>query len=270
MFRTSMHIVTALALVCSQLIFPGPTAGQEAAPTKEKSAAGQAGDKVVVTKVVRDRYDREEYAKMVGFMILGTIAGESNRKNVALLKFIDSQKIRAVAEGTKLFGKYQIEKIRPNYLILKDLRSKRLIKARKNEFGVDRKKPAPKPVPKEVGMFDSFKEKGFERTRNKIEISDEYKQGILKDLSNILMQATAEAVYGPEGIEGFKMSQIDDGSIYSKSGLQNGDVVTSINGIKLDNVGATVKLLHSLKAVDELSFIIKRSGVEIPVTVDIR
>ena len=68
---------------------------------------------------------------------------------------------------------------------------------------------------------------------------------------------------------GFKMSQIDDGSIYQKAGVVDGDIITAVNGQELNSVAGSITLLKTLKGADHVEIDIRRGGQTVKVAVDV-
>ena len=61
------------------------------------------------------------------------------------------------------------------------------------------------------------------------------------------MQSSVIPLVSNGRITGFEISRIEPGSIYEKIGLIDGDVITELNGIRLDNVARAVQLLKSMR-----------------------
>ena len=53
---------------------------------------------------------------------------------------------------------------------------------------------------------------------------------------------------------GFKLLEIDSGSIYEVAGFQNGDVITHINEQPINDAGLAIRALRSLKTAANASF----------------
>ena len=115
------------------------------------------------------------------------------------------------------------------------------------------KETAPQPP-------SSYAEDGFERnfdgTSGNVQMTPEYKQKIKSNLSSILMEAAATPVMEGQAIIGFKLEEIDKGSMFEKAGFIDGDTVTSINGRPLNSAASAIKTLNSLKDNDasEITF----------------
>jgi type II secretory pathway component PulC len=106
-----------------------------------------------------------------------------------------------------------------------------------------------------------YKEDGFERDAGKVTMTSAYRDKIVnQDLSTILMQATAEPHMQNGMIVGFKLSQIDSDSIFAKGGFRDEDVITSLNGQKLNNVAGAIALLRSLKDSPNIEVEVLRGG----------
>lgn len=213
-----------------------------------------------------------------GFKILGSIVSDKNQSNknsVVLIKYKEKNAIKAIKVGDTIHVQDKaliLEKVKQEYLIASDQDQK--IKIFKDEFFQTEtllSLPVQTAAPaKAIPYSDSYKEDGFEREKDKIEMSEGFRKKTMENLGQILMEASASPVVGTNGIEGFEMDQIEAGSIYQKAGLINGDIVTSINGIALTNVAATIKLLQSLKDAASVNFEFKREGQVLSMSVNVR
>ena len=61
------------------------------------------------------------------------------------------------------------------------------------------------------------------------------------------MQAAAVPYTKNGKLIGFKLLEIDEGSIYNVAGIQNGDVITHINDLPINDAGAAIRALTKLK-----------------------
>jgi type II secretion system protein C len=143
-----------------------------------------------------------------------------------------------------------------------------------------RKKTAPKPT-KDAGSElsplatnpppSTFKEEGFERDKGKIVMSQDFKQRMLTgDFAKVLQDAKAEPNLVDGELRGFKLTRIRQDSIYEKSGLQNDDIITEINGTALTDTGQAIKTLQGLRNESELEIRVNRGGNMMTVNIEIR
>jgi type II secretion system protein C len=104
---------------------------------------------------------------------------------------------------------------------------------------------------------------GIERKGNVVRVTSTLREFVSgPSLSKILMQAAAVPQYSNGELRGFGLFEIEKDSIFEKVGFLNGDVIMSINGQALNNVGQAIKVLHSLKTENEVEVELVRNGVE--------
>ena len=214
-----------------------------------------------------------KFASELGFSMIGSIISQKGN-NVVLIKYRDSGKVVASRVGTPILDDYVVMEIKPDYLVLANMKTPESgsLKIYKDGFVGSAPKPvAVAPAPQAVGITDSYKEEGFAREKNEIQLTQAYREKkIMEELPKILMQASAEPVMRNGEIVGFSLDQIDQESIFAKAGLVNGDIVKSINDIALNDVTATIKMLHSLKKSTEIHFVMERGGQDVPVQISVK
>lgn len=202
----------------------------------------------------------------IGIVIMGSIVQKDTNENVALIKE-ETGTVKAVKKDYVIMDKYKVINVTAQYI--------EVITRDAKHYLVYQDKFAGSFAPKKSGgpglaATDGFKEEGFERTKDKIVMTAMYRDKLVQqDLAKVLMQATAEPFMENGQIAGFRMSQIDEGSIYQKAGLKDGDVVTNINGSELNSVAGSIALLKSLKGADSLEVEIKRDGIPMKFTISI-
>jgi len=63
-------------------------------------------------------------------------------------------------------------------------------------------------------------------------------------------------------LSGFKVEWIKKDSVFAKLGLQEGDIITGINGKAVTSVSEAIKIYQNLNAIDNLTIDIKRNNQE--------
>lgn len=203
-------------------------------------------------------------ADKIGISIIGAIVGNSKSKgNVVLIKETSSGKVRAVKSGHVIKGKHKILEIAEKYLIVEKQNKQRMQVYR---YGVAKQTtPRNRPIPKLHSSLladkSFYSEDGFERKDNKVRITDEFRKNLLnKELAKVLMQATAIPNLENNAVKGWKMMQIDKGSIYDKAGVKDGDVITNVNGKKLGDASSAIKIMNRMRKADNIEFNVIRNG----------
>ena len=82
------------------------------------------------------------------------------------------------------------------------------------------------------------------------------------DLSSILMQARAvpNREPGTGNINGFRLLDMQPGSIYEQLGLQRMDVIKSVDGTPVDSPAKAMELYNTLKNSPKVSLQVERNG----------
>ena len=204
----------------------------------------------------------------IGILILGGIINTSSNDNVALLKELSSGKVYAVKIGglVQVNGGLKVTRIARKYIVLENKKNE-LHLVYQNKFEREFAKGIPeksKQVLRALG--EDFVTDGFERHSNKVRMTQTFRDNLInKELGNVLMQATAIPQYDGNMIKGFSLTEIVEGSIFEHAGFREYDLITSINGSPLNNIGATIKLLQGLKNAGSVEIEVMRSGA--PVTI---
>lgn len=93
-------------------------------------------------------------------------------------------------------------------------------------------------------------------------------------LQNVEMLATqmrATPHKGPDGqIDGFRLQSIKKGSLFSKLGITNGDIVHSVNGRELTSTEGALSAYQALRNERNFSFEITRKGQRMTLEYDVR
>ena len=56
----------------------------------------------------------------------------------------------------------------------------------------------------------------------------------------------------------------------SELGIESGDVITQINGVKLDNQQNGISALRKLSTAKNLNIVVKRNGAEVPLNISLQ
>lgn len=111
------------------------------------------------------------------------------------------------------------------------------------------------------------------------------RQSPLIDASAVAERLRGEAMARPQALEdiafaspylqngqfiGFRLRPGRDRQIFQQLGLNGGDVITEINGNRLNSPAQGLTLLHEVLSADQLSVRVLRNGAEIPLTFSLR
>jgi len=114
---------------------------------------------------------------------------------------------------------------------------------------------------------------GIEQQGNQVTVERKVVEDALKDLPNILQQASAVPNFIPGSggqIDGFRLVQIQDGSIFSQLGLKQGDVINEVNGEVIDSITKAMATFKDLKTSNKITVQVNRGGTPTELTFYVR
>ncbi len=92
----------------------------------------------------------------------------------------------------------------------------------------------------------------------------------LSNLNDVAMQARIVPAFKDGVAQGFKLFSIRPDSIYSKIGVQNGDVLKRINGYDLNSPEKALEIYSKLKEASRIDIEIERNGSTVRKTYNVR
>lgn len=82
----------------------------------------------------------------------------------------------------------------------------------------------------------------------------------LQDLPKLQSEARVVPHYKDNQYQGFKLVGVRPGSLYRAIGIRSGDVITAVNGNKIDSPNKALELFEQLKSSSNISVEIERRG----------
>lgn len=82
----------------------------------------------------------------------------------------------------------------------------------------------------------------------------------LQDLPKLQSQARVVPHYRDNQYQGFKLVGVRPGSLYRAIGIRSGDVITAVNGNKIDSPNKALELFEQLKSSSNINVEIERRG----------
>jgi general secretion pathway protein C len=189
--------------------------------------------------------------------LLGTAASSNEARSRAAVEDEKSRKHLVLAVGDRLteagLSRVQVSAIERTRIILDNA-------GKPEELALHEDDPnARRPVPKRNARQARRKPAASRRTLNDRlkQIGGDDGQG----LSKILSSARIVPFYDDTGeMQGMKVDAIKSDSVFEKVGLQNGDVITEVNGIVIDRLEATSAIFDEFATAEEISVAARRGS----------
>lgn len=193
-----------------------------------------------------------------------TVVLQDAVKSIASVTVRSSNKVMTVRQGDKIGSNAILNKIERMNLIIKNTSTgdcESVPSSLKKE--PSRKRP-------QIGVLSpgasrKYKKKlkkveGIETDGNSFKIKRSILQEKMKDVSSLLTQARGVPINNPDGTMSFKIVEIQPDSVFLNLGIQNGDIITSINGEPIESVSQVMGLFGKITKIDKLNLGISRGG----------
>jgi general secretion pathway protein C len=183
--------------------------------------------------------------KVLGLKLVGTVVGEDAAANLAIIDDPSTRKQDLYREGDQV-GQALVKKILRNKVVLDTGKGDEVLSMEPEEkagSSLAQQQPFTSLPPTPA---DSD-----ELTREEIESA-------LPEYRNLMQQIRVRPHFEAGKPGGFMIYNIDPGSIYAKMGLENGDVIKSVNGQPIETTQQALDFYNSLKEGGAVTLEIKR------------
>jgi len=86
-----------------------------------------------------------------------------------------------------------------------------------------------------------------------------------------MQQLVSIGAYRENGkVVGYRLMPKQDTAILRNYGIESGDVVTSLNGVRLDNQRRGLKALRQLVTASNIDMTVLRNGAEVPISISLQ
>jgi type II secretory pathway component PulC len=195
--------------------------------------------------------------------IINTIVLQDSVKSLASVQIRGDRTIQEVREGEQISNLAKIFKISRLEMIVKNLENG-ICESIISEKGRESiQTPISVMSPAESRAFKaSQKMPGIDNVGNNFSISKTLLDEKMKDIASILTQARAIKIQNPDGTMAFKLTELDPQGIFPYLGLQDQDIITSINGKPIYDMNEVMGLFAKIKNLDKLQLGIRREGTD--------
>ncbi len=189
--------------------------------------------------------------------LIGTLVHSNPDKSIAAIDVRGKNQVISYSPGKEIQGMASIIRVERQKVIFRNLNSNRLeyIEMKKEGTKVSFGAGSTAPVASSGKEVQKVGDNNFAIKR-----ADLLKY--TNDLSSILMQARAvpNREPGTGNINGFRILDMQPGSIYEQLGLQRMDVIKSVDGTPVDSPAKAMELYNTLKNSPKVSLQIERNG----------
>ncbi len=213
--------------------------------------------------VADKKCDEAQQRSSLPIKLLNTVVLQDSVKSIASVQIRGERELQELRVGDQISTFAKIFKISRLEILVKNLESgmcESISSDLKNSMSSS---PISVMTPAQSRDYKANKKlPGIENNGNKFAISKTLLDEKLKDIAAVLTQAKAVKIQNPDGSLSFKMTELDPQGIFPYLGIQDQDIITSINGKPIYDMNEVMLLFGRIKGLDNLSLGIKRDGSE--------
>jgi len=192
--------------------------------------------------------------------LVNTIVLQDTIKSLASVQVRGDRDLQEVREGDQISDMAKIFKITRLEILVKNLESG-VCESIASDKARETRSPISVMSPSQSRQFKANKKmSGIDNVGNKFTISKALLDDKMKDIASILTQARAIKIQNPDGSLAFKLTEMDPQGIFPYLGLQDQDIITSINGKPIYDMNEVMGLFARIKNLDNLQLGVKREG----------
>ncbi len=206
--------------------------------------------------------EKAQQSSNLPIKLINTVVLQDSVKSLASVQIRGDRALQELREGEQISNLAKIFKITRLEILVKNLENG-ICESIESDKGRESRSPISVLSPSKSREFKANKKiAGIENVGNKFNISKSFLDDKMKDISSILTQAKAIKIQNPDGTMSFKLTEMDPEGLFSYLGLQDQDIITSINGRPIYDMNEVMGLFGRIKNLDKLQLGVKREGSE--------
>ncbi len=187
--------------------------------------------------------------------LLGTLRAGQPEWSLASVLEVSAQRSVTVMVGDRLLTSTVLDILRDRVIVLNNGR-REYVSAETGDTGAPGL-PTTTKVTEPVGAWGA----GINKLDpNNYEVPRSEVDRAINNLNDLAMQARLVPAFKDGQPEGFKLFSIRPDSLYSKIGIQNGDVITRINGLDMNDPAKALEVYTKLKDAPRIDVDVDRNG----------
>ena len=197
----------------------------------------------------------------------GIVASTVEGLGHAIIEHKSSQQVYAVEDKLPISGRVILAKVMTDRVVIDNRGTYELIvlfedTALSSQVAAS---PVKKSVPA-VGEARAIDKRG---DSSATALAQSYRQQLYQNPQSLAELVHISAVREEGVLRGYKVTPGSDGEQFAQLGFKKGDLVTSVNGIALDDPGNTVRLYQLMRSAAEAVFELERGDEQLTVSVSL-
>ncbi|MCW8924289.1 MAG: type II secretion system protein GspC, partial [Gammaproteobacteria bacterium] len=195
----------------------------------------------------------------LNLVLKGVLAAGTTPMASAIIAQSANGKEEIYGIGDKIPGGITLKEIHPEHVILErrgQLETLRMLKDKGNaQFS-----PVSNAAQPSTSLISTASTKKLKKIRNEL----------IKNPKSFQNYALPIVVRENGKQIGFRLQPKQNSDLLTQAGIEPSDVITSINGIKLNDMTNSISALNALRTANSVNIMVKRNGVEVPLNIQLQ
>ena len=182
----------------------------------------------------------------------------------AIIENANQQAIYMVEDKLPVRGNVVLAKVMPRQVVLDNGGTyELLVLFEESTLGTAEPMSAPTAAP---AVSENIDKRGDDQATR---LAQSYRQRLYQNPQSLAEVVNVSAVRENGALLGYRVSPGKDQEQFAQLGFKMGDVVTSVNGVSLDNPTNTMVLFNDMRSAKEAVFELKRDGQALTLSVNL-
>ena len=233
-----------------------------------ESGAEATDEPVIAAPVASAREGIEKNARetRLDLILRGVVASTQDGLGHAIIEYKSRQEVYAVEDVLPVAGKVTLAKVMPQQVVLDNGGTYELLTLfDESSLGAQLPAPAPASPPPR----DSSRELDRRDDPQTAALAAGYREQLYSNPQALVDVVSISAVRDDGELRGYRIAPGKDSAQFQQLGFREGDVVTSVNGIALDDPSNTMQLYQTMRTASEAVFDLEREDQQLSVTVSL-
>ena len=222
------------------------------------------------TEASREGIEKGARETRLQLLLRGVVASTDDGLGHAIIEYKKKQAVYAVEDELPVGSKVVLAKVMPRQVVLDNNGTYELLRLfEENEL--DAQLAPPKPVRQSAAPINrgapALVDKRDDRTAT--ELAQSYRDRLYQNPQSLSEVVSVNAVREGGELLGYRVSPGKDKQQFAQLGFKSGDLVTSVNGISLDDPANTMRLYQTMRTATEAVFDLQRGDEQVSISVSL-
>ena len=217
----------------------------------------------------RDGIEKGARETRLDLRLRGVVASTEEGLGHAIIEYRKQQAVYAVEDKLPVSGNVVLAKVMPRQVVLDNAGTYELLTLFE-ETGLDEQVAAAPPVPPPARRSTGDREVQRRDDAQTTALASSFRDRLYEDPQSLAEVVNVSAVRSDGVLLGYRVSPGEQRQQFEQLGFRQGDLVTGINGIALDDPANTVRLYQTMRTASEAVFDLERGGQAMSISVQLQ